>query len=91
MTQSRILTPTIHRKQAHLQSHTTNVREWEVHWPAKVLSGSNSGCRQASGVPLVERGSAKLLLSTYYVSEGFLGHHPAPWEGSQPTPLPGTA
>lgn len=42
--QSRILTPTMHRKQAHLQSHTISVREWELYWPAKVLSGGNSGC-----------------------------------------------
>ena len=45
--QPRILTPTrTHRKQAHLQSYTTSVKEWAAHWPAKVLSRSNSGYGQ---------------------------------------------
>lgn len=56
--QPRILTPTIYRKQAHLQSHTTSVREGAgrgpaevprpVRWPAKVLTRCNSGCEQPS-------------------------------------------
>ena len=50
--QPRILTPTrTHRKQAHLQSYTTSVKEWAAHWPAKVLSRSNSGYRQPPNIP----------------------------------------
>ena len=50
--QPRILTPTrTHRKQAHLQSYTTSVKECAAHWPAKVLSRSNSGYRQSPQHP----------------------------------------